>query len=62
MNPIAVADLARQQHREQSRSAREDRVGRAVLARRTARRAENRARSAWSRAERAGEAAVPAAR
>jgi hypothetical protein len=60
MNPIAAADLARQQHSEQHRVAREGRLVRAVMAHRQAGRAADRARSAATRAERAGEVAVPA--
>jgi hypothetical protein len=60
MNPIAAADLARQQHSEQHRAAVQARLVRVVVTRRQAGRAEDRARSAATRAERAGEAAVPA--
>ena len=60
MNPIAAADLARQQHSEQHRAVRESQLVRAVVARRQAGRAANRARSAAARAERAGEVAVSA--
>ena len=60
MSPIAVVDLARQQHSDQHRALREAQLWRAVRARRQSERAAERARSAASRAERAGEIVVSA--